>query len=68
MTDWIMILILAMFGIIGYQLMGLIDRFMDRHTAGCDRAEWEKGTNEPAKPGKIKRPRLSMPVFFRVER
>ena len=32
MNDWILLLILALSGIMGYLVMGLIDRFLNRHT------------------------------------
>ena len=44
MTDWIMMLIFAVFGIIGYRLMGLIDRSIDRHTAGSHLSKRGEGS------------------------
>ena len=32
MSDWIILLIFAISGIIGYRLMGLVDRAINRHT------------------------------------
>ena len=42
MTDFIMLLILAIFGIIGYRLMGLVDVFINAHAADNEKAEQEK--------------------------
>ena len=33
MKDWILLLVLAIFGIIGHVVMGRIDQSIDRHTA-----------------------------------
>ena len=37
MTEWMILLMLAIFGIIGYGLMGLVDRSISRHTAENDK-------------------------------
>ena len=48
MKDWILLLILAIFGIIGYAVMGRIDKSIGRHISDNDEAEREKKTNEPS--------------------
>lgn len=42
MTDFFMLLILAIFGIIGYRLMGLVDVFINAHATDNEKAEQEK--------------------------
>ena len=54
MKDWILLLILAIFGIIGYAVMGRIDKSIGRHISDNDEAEREKKTNEPSEDGKSK--------------
>ena len=68
MKDWIILLILAIFGIIGYRLMGRIDRSIDRHTAGSDKPEREKKTNEHAETGKPRRADPCLSVFLHIQR
>lgn len=68
MTDLILLLILAVFGIIGYRLMGLVDRSIDRHTAGNDKPEQEKETDEYAKAGESEDTHSGMPFFFHIKR
>ena len=64
MKDWIIRLILAIFGIIGYGLMGLVDRSIDRHTNESSKPDREKETNEYAKSGKSRRPHPGMSFFL----
>ena len=68
MTDWIMILMLAVFGIIGYRLMGLIDRSIERHTSDSDQSEREKEPNEHAETGVPEDAHPGMPVLVHVQR
>ena len=64
MKDWIVLLVLAIFGIIGYVVMGRIDQSIDRHTADRDETEQEKITNEPSEDGKSKRTYSGMSLFL----
>ena len=41
MSDLIILLAMAVSGIIGYRLMGGIDRFLDRHVSSCEHHETE---------------------------
>ena len=68
MNDWILLLILAVFGIIGYQLMGLVDRSISRHTADRENPDREKKTNEHAETGESKRAYPGMSFFFNIQR
>ena len=68
MTDWIMLLMLAIFGIIGYAVMGWVDRSISRHASDSDKPEWESGTDEPAENGKPARTYPRMPVFLYFKR
>ena len=51
MNDWILLLILALSGIIGYLIMGLIDRYLNRHTNNDDSQGQEKEADEHAESG-----------------
>ena len=64
MKDWILLLILAIFGIIGYAVMGRIDKSIGRHISDNDEAEREKKTNEPSEDGKSKRTYSGMSLFL----
>ena len=64
MKDWILLLILAIFGIIGHVVMGRIDQSINRHTADRDETEQEKITNEPSEDGKSKRTYSGMSLFL----
>ena len=64
MKDWIILLILAVFGIIGYVVMGWIDKSIDRHIPDNDEEEQEKKTDEPSEDGKSKRSHSGMSLFL----
>ena len=64
MKDWILLLVLAIFGIIGYVVMGWIDKSIGRHISDNDEAEQEKKTNEPSEDGKSKRTYSGMSLFL----
>ena len=64
MKDLILLLILAIFGIIGYAVMARIDQSINRHTADRDETEQEKMTNEPSEDGKSKRAYSGMSLFL----
>ena len=66
MTDWVILLILAISGIIGYLLMGLIDRSIGRHTGGSDQHEREKGSNKHAETGEPERTYPGLSFFIRI--
>lgn len=68
MKDWILLLILAVSGIIGYRLMGLVDRSISRHTDDSGSHAREKETNEYAETGKPEHANPGMPVFFNIQR
>ena len=68
MTDFIMLLMLAIFGIIGYLLMGMIDRSIERHTSKGDKPEQEKRTNEHTKTGETEHACPGLPVFLHIQR
>ena len=68
MSDWIMFPVFIIFGIIGYLLMGLIDKSIDRHAAGTEKTEQEKRTDEHAKARKPKHAYPGVPFFLHVQR
>ena len=68
MKDWIILLVFAIFGIIGYQLVGMIDRLLGHDPADSEKQEREKGQNEPAEAGETKRTHSCMPVFLNLQR
>ena len=41
MKDWIMLLTLAISGIMGYRLIGLLERLFRQHMAGTEKTERE---------------------------
>lgn len=41
MKDWIMLLTLAISAIMGYGLIGLLEKLFRQHTAGTDKTERE---------------------------
>lgn len=41
MEDWIILLMLAISGIMGYQLIGLIEKLFSRHSADSDKKDRE---------------------------
>ena len=68
MADLIMLLIFAISGIIGYGLIGLIGRSIDRHTSGSNLPELEKKTDEYAETRKSERTYSCMPLFLNIQR
>ena len=67
MPDIFLFLIIAIFGIIGYRLMGLVDRFIDRHAAGS-KQELETNEYEPAENGEPEHAGSGLPVFLHFQR
>ena len=51
MKDWIIPLILAIFGIIGYAVMGRIDKSIERHIPDSAEEDQEEKTDEPSENG-----------------
>lgn len=51
MTDRIVFLIIAFFGIIGYLLTGTVDRFIARHITGSSKSGQESKADEYAESG-----------------
>jgi hypothetical protein len=41
MEDWIILLMLAISGIMGYRLIGLVEKLFNRHTADSDKTDRE---------------------------
>ena len=68
MADFIMLLTFAIFGIIGYGVMVLIDRSFDRHTSDSEKTERETKANEPAEAGESERAYSCMSVFLHLQR
>ncbi len=64
MEDWILLLMLAFFGIIGYVVMDRIDRAIDRYITDDDESEQEKKTDEPSEDRKPKRTYSGMSLFL----
>ena len=67
MTDWMIFLAFAAFGIIGYVLMGRIGQSIDRHAAGGDYREQEKRSDEYADHRESKRAHPRMPFFLNLQ-
>ena len=68
MTDWFILPILAIFGIIGYGLTGMIGRSIDRHTADDNKPGPETRTDEYAETGKPGRAYSCVPFFLHLQR
>ena len=68
MKDWILILLFAIFGIIGYLVMGLVDRSIGRHAPDSDKPDREKEENEHAETGKSGSAHPGLTVFFHIQR
>ena len=68
MKDLILILMLVLAGIIGYTVMGMIDRSIDRHANGTDRPVQEKRANGHAETGKPWYTHPGMPFFINLQR
>ena len=68
MTEWMILLMLAIFGIIGYGLMGLVDRSISRHTGENDKPKQETETNEYAETREPKHTHPCLPFFLHIQR
>ena len=68
MTDWILLLMFAFFGIIGYLVMGLVDRSINRHTDGNGNPGQEKRADEYAETGEPGNAYPGMPFFVNFKR
>ena len=68
MAEWILLLILAIFGIIGYRLMGLVDSSISRHTVENDKPEQETETDEHTETRESKRTHPCLPFFLHIQR
>ena len=68
MNDWMILLILAIFGIMGYGLMGLVDSSISRHTGENDKPGQEQVTNEYAEIRKPKHTHSGLPFFLHIQR
>ena len=66
MADWFIILILAISAIIGYRLMGLVDRSISQYAVSSEKPEQEKNTDEHTETGESERSHFGMPFFLDV--